>query len=184
MRHKMRPQTQPARILVPDRPPTHGGINGLGSSAGTRCRHGLARCATTSAFFYAAAVADRNAPIAVLIPIIAEQFSGMLCTAGAVSTSQGVLWAIFVAPPANPFGVLWMQGECFRHREYFTGCQDEAVLWPSILLNYSKRDLISVKKRFFFHKTLNRTLCAPARNSPPRATRSVCAKSPQRAKPR
>ena len=77
--------------------------------------HGLARCRETSAFCSAAAVADRNPPIAVLVPIVAEQLGGMLRTTGAVATSQRILWAILVAPPANSFRVLRMQGEYFRH---------------------------------------------------------------------
>ena len=83
---------------------------------------------SVSAFPPGAIVIDDYPPIAVLIPIIAEQFGGMLRTTRAVSTSQRVLWAILVTPPANSLGVFWMQREWFRHQHYFTGCQDEYAL--------------------------------------------------------
>lgn len=48
-------------------------------------------------------------PVAPLVPILAHAFHRVLGATGAVAAHQGIGWAIFVATPADAFGVLRVQ---------------------------------------------------------------------------
>jgi hypothetical protein len=60
-------------------------------------------------------IARLDAPVAPLVPVIAEHFCRMLCAAGTVSALQRFHRAIFVASPACALGMLRVQGEFLCH---------------------------------------------------------------------
>ena len=117
-----------ATVVRPDANRSAAWADPLRLAASTTPRQSREAPPRQSALLPGAIVVDYDSPIAVLIPVIAEQFGGMLRTTRAVSTSQRVLWAILVTPPANSLGVFRMQREWFGHLKYFTGCQNEYVL--------------------------------------------------------
>ena len=56
-------------------------------------------------------------PIANGIPIVSEQFAGVLAAAGAITAFHGVGTAIKIASPADAFGMLRMQRKFLAHDE-------------------------------------------------------------------
>ena len=57
-------------------------------------------------------------PVAPGVPILAHDFHRVLGAAGAVAAQQGIRWAIFVAAPADTFGVFRVQGKFLLFLEH------------------------------------------------------------------
>ena len=66
-------------------------------------------------FFRYSARRRFQSPVAMLIPIVAQQFSGMLRTIRTIATLQIIHWAILITAPANAFGVFGVQWKFLDH---------------------------------------------------------------------
>lgn len=58
---------------------------------------------------------EQIAPVAVAVPLVAIHFAGVLDTLAAVGAQQIIGTAIFIAAPADAFGVFGMEREFFSH---------------------------------------------------------------------
>ena len=85
------------------------GLGGLGRGFGGVSRGGF------EAEFDLLLFAEQVAPVAVFIPFGAVGFDGVLDALAAVAALQVFGAAVFVAAPANAFGVFGENGKFFGH---------------------------------------------------------------------